>query len=59
MADVYMDSTEHSTEIKERFRLDTRKKIFIVRVVRHWNRFSKGNMGAPYLEHQRPVWMGL
>ncbi|KFQ06294.1 hypothetical protein N330_06928, partial [Leptosomus discolor] len=33
-----------------RFKLDTRKKFFIPRVVRHWNRLPKEAMDAPSLE---------
>ncbi|KAF4797868.1 hypothetical protein TURU_070058 [Turdus rufiventris] len=33
-----------------RFRLDTRKKFFTVRVVRHWHRLSKEGVDAPALE---------
>jgi len=30
--------------------LDIRKKLFIVRVVRHWTRLPSQVVGAPYLE---------
>lgn len=30
--------------------LDIRKKLFIVRVVRHWTRLPSKVVGAPYLE---------
>lgn len=33
-----------------RFRLDIRKKFFTVRVVRHWKRLSREDMGAPSLD---------
>ena len=38
-------------KLKEgRFRQDTRKKLFTVRVVRHWNRLPSDVVDAPYLE---------
>jgi len=35
---------------EERFRLDIRKKLFIVRVVRHWHRLPREVVGAPSME---------
>jgi len=33
-----------------RFRLNIRKKFFTMRVVRHWNRFLREAVAAPFLE---------
>jgi len=33
-----------------RFRLEIRKKNFMIRVVKHWNRLPRGVVDAPFLE---------
>jgi len=38
-------------KLKEgRFRIDTRKKFFTMRVVKHWNRFPRAVVDVPSLE---------
>lgn len=55
------DRTRGNTfELKEgRFRLDIKKKFFIVRMVKHRNRFPRGDVDAPSLEGFKPMAGGL
>jgi len=50
----------NGSKLKEgRFRLDKRKKVFTLRVVRHWNRFPREGMDAPSWKCSRRGWMEL
>jgi len=50
----------HGFKLEEgRFSLDIRKKVFPVRVVRHWNRLPRETVDAPSRRCLRPGWMGL
>jgi len=47
-------------KLKEgRFRLDIRKKIFMMTVVKHWHRFPREAVNTHPWKHSRPGWMGL
>jgi len=47
-------------KLKEgRFRLDIRKILFTMRVVRPWKRLPREAVAAPSPESSRPGWMGL
>jgi len=43
---------------EDRFRLDIRKKFFMMRVVRYWNRLSREAADAPSLEAFKVRWGG-
>jgi len=44
-------TTGNGSKLKEgRFQLDIRKKLFTMRVVKHWNRLPREAVDAPSLE---------
>jgi len=57
---VVNESRGNGFQLEEsRYRLDIRKKIFTVRMVRQWNRLRSNVVDAPPWRCSRPGWMGL
>ena len=57
---VVNESRGNGFQLEEsRYRLDIRKKLFTVRMVRQWNRLRSNVVNAPPWRCSRPGWMGL
>ena len=40
-----------------KFHINTWKKFFMVRVMKHWNRLPREVVESPSMEISRPIWM--